>query len=583
LPLNFKYLDIDESKGTNGALVSHLLLEENNFYKHLKSETSGIEILKLIVETNPNARLLLDVGALMIDLSNRQVAIEWLKLANDKADAAVYFDNENNLVVIDKKDNEVAFETSPYKFQLGRCVIYLDDTHTRGTDLKIPKGVLGTVTLGKGVTKDRLMQACMRMRMLGDGHRVQFFASNEVHTTIEKDFKTLNGQIGSLQVIEWAIKNSQTDINDSFLYWGTQGLSYLKRDAAKLIFSKNKNLEEYFNNFKQTESTELAILYNGDRVEDSIVNILQIRASILEKNLSDSMNDKLREMRQEILKRLNVYCKHERKLIHMLDEEQEVELEVEQEEERELERPPLAKPLRPSLHNDVLNFVKHGNLVLYNGSFVSLPNALMNTSLKKLAQNEDTWMKNILFATQDFKNTIEYNNLDKDDDFLRPCRWIAFSKKQNILVLLSGFEANELMSHFNSSQVTLTRILPRARVDQMLKINFRQVDIPDDLFQPVAIFAGNLYLKSRQEQQSYLNFIAYRPSPRTSNEEKLFEKGQIKQHGYVPEEYRINLNLSSKFKEDPATLIKKLIEIRNYGIVPESAHHNYIFQCGKKP
>ena len=57
-------------------------------------------------------------------------------------------------------------------------------------------------------------------------------------------------------------------------------------------------------------------------------------------------------------------------------------------------------------------------------------------------------------------------------------------------------------------------------------------------------------------------------------------------NGYVPEEFRSSfesLNTSCKFKKDPNTLIKKLAQIRNYGIVPESAHHNYIFESGKKP
>jgi hypothetical protein len=155
----------------------------------------------------------------MTDLSNQQVAIEWLKI-NEQSEAAVYF-NENDLEVIDKKGIVTSFKLSPYKLQLDKCVIYLDDTHTRGTDLKIPKDTIGAVTLGKGVTKDRLMQACMRMRMLGDGHAVNFYASNEVHCAIQQE--NYEKTIGSLQVIEWAIKNSQTQIKDGFLYWSMQG------------------------------------------------------------------------------------------------------------------------------------------------------------------------------------------------------------------------------------------------------------------------------------------------------------------------------------------------------------------------
>ena len=37
-------------------------------------------------------------------------------------------------------------------------VVYLDDAHTRGTDLELPQGMRAAVTLGPKVTKDRLVQ-----------------------------------------------------------------------------------------------------------------------------------------------------------------------------------------------------------------------------------------------------------------------------------------------------------------------------------------------------------------------------------------------------------------------------------------
>ena len=199
--------------------------------------------------------------------------------------------------------------------------------------MKIPKGFIGTVTLGKGLTKDRLMQACMRMRMLGDGHRVQFYASNEVHTAIKKDNPNT---IGSLQVIEWAINNSQNEIKEGLLYWGTQGLSYLKRESAKLTFNKDKNLQNYFHFFKESESTELANLYEGDQLEDSVFEILHRRSEAIQKNLSDSSNVP-KNLMQGILDHLKKYAKNEKKLVHFLEEEQEVEEQRQKENEEEEE------------------------------------------------------------------------------------------------------------------------------------------------------------------------------------------------------------------------------------------------------
>ncbi|KAH9033528.1 hypothetical protein EDB85DRAFT_1864450, partial [Lactarius pseudohatsudake] len=50
--------------------------------------------------------------------------------------------------------------------------------------LKLPPGTRAAVTLGPKVTKDRLMQGCMRMRQLGKGRSVMFFALAEVDRSI---------------------------------------------------------------------------------------------------------------------------------------------------------------------------------------------------------------------------------------------------------------------------------------------------------------------------------------------------------------------------------------------------------------
>ena len=361
-------------------------------------------------------------------------------------------------------------------------------------------------------------------------------------------------------------------------------MSYLKRESAKLNYSKTKNLVEYFENYKENESTELAVLYNEDRVESSILDILNKRSISIDKSLCYSGITLDIINKNGILNRLEKYSKHEKKLVHLLDEEQEVELEIEQEEEREVQRPLKAESIMPVLDEDVQLFVTEG-IFKPSSCFISLSHTLSNSSFYNLAQNE-AWMQNNLYATQDFFKTIKNNGSNKDDDFLRPCRWLAFTEKQKILVLLSGYEANELMSHFTPNKISLVRSLPRMRREQKLKINFQNVKIPVDLFQPMAIFAGNLYLNSLEEQESYLNFIGYRPLPRTREEQTLFEDEKIRKNGFVPYDYRKyieGLSLTCEFKEDPNKLIQKVIEIRNYSIVPDSAHHNCIFLSGKKP
>jgi hypothetical protein len=245
-------------------LLSFLLLPENNNYSLLPANSNCKQILEKISNQSKNLRLLLDVGALMIDLNNKQVIEVWLELRKD-IKAGIYFDEQNNLKVIDRQGRVSPLETSPYRKALNETVVYLDEFHTRGTDIKFPHDTIGAVTLGKNVTKDRLMQCCMRLRMLGHGHSVHFFASNEVHQKIIGRYPISN--VSTADILSWAIQNSRTQIIECFLYWATQGLSFFRRDSVFKDFKRNNNENDYVKNSIENETTELFKLYGGDRKE----------------------------------------------------------------------------------------------------------------------------------------------------------------------------------------------------------------------------------------------------------------------------------------------------------------------------
>jgi hypothetical protein len=47
---------------------------------------------------------------------------------------------------------------STFADDLSECLVYLDEAHTRGTDLKLPPRAVGALTLGLGQTKDHTVQ-----------------------------------------------------------------------------------------------------------------------------------------------------------------------------------------------------------------------------------------------------------------------------------------------------------------------------------------------------------------------------------------------------------------------------------------
>ena len=161
LPSSMVQKDPDFVLDTNALVLRHLLLPENDHYEctegaNGKPETTTA-FLKRLVKQDPEIRVLLDVGAQMLELQNEELARYWLSLRPDVS-AGIFFNDDDHLTVVTQDGMTEPFVSSPFSRQLDKCVVYLDDAHTRGTDLKLPQGTRAAVTLGPKVTKDKLVQ-----------------------------------------------------------------------------------------------------------------------------------------------------------------------------------------------------------------------------------------------------------------------------------------------------------------------------------------------------------------------------------------------------------------------------------------
>jgi hypothetical protein len=93
----------------------------------------------------------------MLEMTNQQLIAHWLSLKEHIA-AGVFFDDADNLSVLSRDGVVEPLHSSSFFQRLDQCIVYLDDAHTRGTDLKLPLNFRAMVTLGPKVTKDRLVQ-----------------------------------------------------------------------------------------------------------------------------------------------------------------------------------------------------------------------------------------------------------------------------------------------------------------------------------------------------------------------------------------------------------------------------------------
>lgn len=130
-----------------------------------RSGTSDVETLfGYVTTTDCHVHVIVDVGAQILDYTNMEAAKKWLTMLpkEKKQDAVVYFNDDDDLCVIDRRGVVERLQTSPYAGQLDRCLVFLDQAHTRGTGLRLPDHYRAAVTLGPDLTKDRLVQGKWR-------------------------------------------------------------------------------------------------------------------------------------------------------------------------------------------------------------------------------------------------------------------------------------------------------------------------------------------------------------------------------------------------------------------------------------
>jgi hypothetical protein len=85
---------------------------------------------------------------------------KWLQRCkrHEQTQAIVFFNEDDELYVSDRRGRPERLQISPFADQLDVCLIFLDQAHTRRTDLKLSEYYRATVTLRANSTKDRLIQ-----------------------------------------------------------------------------------------------------------------------------------------------------------------------------------------------------------------------------------------------------------------------------------------------------------------------------------------------------------------------------------------------------------------------------------------
>ncbi|KAK3305905.1 uncharacterized protein B0T15DRAFT_556437 [Chaetomium strumarium] len=583
LPLSVTALDLPEQRHTNSSVLACLLRDENKVQElgvgGGDDQACGPQqaltvdaVLAAVATTTTTSssssssssssqepmRVILDVGAQIVELSNLQVAERWLQLVPaGEADAVMFFNDQDELSVLTRNGIVESLLASPFATQTDRCLVFLDQAHTRGTDLRLPDSYRAAATLGPGVTKDTLVQACMRMRKLGQGQSVTFCISSEMKKRIRKLANVEESRkLTVSDVLVSAIAESWEDAYRSLPLWATQGIRHQYQEIVWSRVDRTgeltvEDVEEYLENEAQTLKQRYDPLAEASGGNSQSVSA-RLRAALK----LDARHEQVTRIRDKCVE----FGLANLDAMGNLQEEQERELAPEAESERQIQRPPPQEPAVHRLHADVRAFALSGVFNPQSPAFLPAFQSLETTSAAALFKLPLANFPSELLVTADFARTVsaefDTRGSSYSDAYQRPVQWLLTQSSPAArygmhMVIVSPWEANELKglllssSSSTSSTVTTTTqasprpppssgaaavvgpvqlraYLPRASLSyrsmedlNIYTIPSRQSPAPPrDLVRQLNLFSGQLYLRSYQAYVRLCRYLglSYRPN-----------------------------------------------------------------------
>ncbi|XP_044715964.1 P-loop containing nucleoside triphosphate hydrolase [Hirsutella rhossiliensis] len=319
------------------------------------------ELLKHL--SNAKIRLLIDAGAYILEMDNQSLIKKWLEKDTD-AKAGVFFGTHDNRAWVRYRDGkEIPLLATPFAESLQECLVYLDEAHTRGTDLKLPPHARGALTLALGQTKDHTVQAAMRLRQLATTQSVTFCAPPEVYRSILDLRRKKDGmRISSFDVVHWLLEQTCRNNEQLRSLFNAQGIDFCRRTSAARQYPK----------FLSEEAHTSALLEVIRSPEEIMLDELYGSAAQTPRNNApESFHSSLRGIASSLMEEV--------------EQEREVEFQVEQ--VRQFQKPHHYKSLRFSgLHPAISSFVQTG-LLDGDSGFELVSTFLANTGLGRVANH----------------------------------------------------------------------------------------------------------------------------------------------------------------------------------------------------
>ncbi|CAE7712147.1 unnamed protein product [Symbiodinium sp. CCMP2592] len=179
---------------------------------------SPVQILDIVAKTRssrgnrPKYHALIDSGALVTGMTNREVAEYLLENGLEGLDGVLFLDERDERVVLERDSRRVV--------ELAQCGLvpdqrfsFYDHVHTTGMDVKQPLLCTAALTLSKDMTLRDYAQGAYRMRGIGRGQRIDLLVTPEVSALMNKSLSRV------AQLSEEARSRSLADLKKKKEAW----------------------------------------------------------------------------------------------------------------------------------------------------------------------------------------------------------------------------------------------------------------------------------------------------------------------------------------------------------------------------
>jgi len=412
----------------------------------------------------------------------------------------------------------------------------------------------------------------MRLRNLGNGHSLCFVSPTEVHRSI-CDLKgcEYTDDLTSFDVLAWCMEQTCQSLEIARPLRAMHGLEHVRQQrvlrellpatsTSSELISDDSRIQRFWEEIQEDESRSLELLYGVHEERIGAFKRLLDRESV-----EPTMQHLVTEYDSMNKTRLEDCT---------VDNEQERELAHEIERQRQVEKPKAAKACKHNVSKELARYIETGTDGAFCNSAVKHAFSIFaDTSAQEVMKKQKVSANAFadLYVSHDYPRTVTLQGQSPIDDFLRPANWVLSSFEHNKLLLISQYEANELMPLIRkSTKIRLHTFAPRLNKAMVSfdDMDFYTIGAPpggsscsDAAVRNLNLFAGSLYLEDAASYDSLRCFLGLVSQSRRAGE------FAVNSDGYVDPDVRkiVGWPSVSPFKGSPLPFLKEVCSLRRGG------------------